>query len=283
MDFMLKYRPIKRSSIRLAAGKTYYRLNRYARWWKMREQFALVRSQDKLACFIAEHSTPLYRELHEVDRSVQEAKVHNLRIAVERLNGIVLEPGEVFSYWRLIGKPTKRKGYQPGMILYCGQMKLGIGGGLCQLSNLIYWITLHSPLEVVERYRHSYDVFPDANRTQPFGSGATCAYNYLDLMIRNSTKERYQLVLKVGETHLQGEWRSTAAPRYHYKIEERNHRMTLEPWGGHMRHNELYRQVYSLDGTWLRDESIADNHALMMYAPLLSDGKGESQSKELAK
>ena len=110
MDFMLKYRPIKRSSIRLAAGKAYYRLNRYARWWKMRETFALARSQDKLAYMIAEHSTSLYRELHEVDRSIQEAKVHNLHLAVERLNGIVLEPEEVFSYWRLIGKPTKRKG-----------------------------------------------------------------------------------------------------------------------------------------------------------------------------
>ena len=50
-----------------------------------------------------------------------------------------------------------------------------------------------------------------------------------------------------------------------------------------MRHNELYRQVYSLDGTWLRDESVAENHALMMYAPLLADGIDKSKCRELIK
>lgn len=47
-----------------------------------------------------------------------------------------------------------------------------------------------TPLTVVERYRHSHDVFPDANRTQPSGSGATCAYPHRDLMIRNDTEHR---------------------------------------------------------------------------------------------
>ena len=57
------------------------------------------------------------------------------------------------------------------MVLFLGQIGGDIGGGLCQLSNLIFWMTLHTPLTVTERYRHSHDVFPDANRTQPFGSG----------------------------------------------------------------------------------------------------------------
>ncbi|MEI3305467.1 MAG: VanW family protein [Dysosmobacter sp.] len=59
-------------------------------------------------------------------------------------------------------------------------------------------MTLHTPLTVVERYRHSHDVFPDANRTQPFGSGATCAYPHRDLMIRNDTQQPFQLCLRVG-------------------------------------------------------------------------------------
>ena len=70
------------------------------------------------------------------------------------------------------------------MVLHYGSFQTGIGGGLCQLSNLIYWMTLHTPLTVTERYRHSFDVFPDSRRTQPFGSGATCSYNYLDLQIK---------------------------------------------------------------------------------------------------
>ena len=62
-------------------------------------------------------------------------------------------------------------------------------------------MTLHTPLTVVERYRHSYDVFPDSGRTQPFGSGATCVYPYRDLMIRNDTQTTFRLHVTVGERY----------------------------------------------------------------------------------
>lgn len=63
---------------------------------------------------------------------------------------MVLRPGETFSYWRAIGKPTRRKGYWEGMILSGGTVGKGIGSGLCQLSNLIYWMTLHTELTVTD-------------------------------------------------------------------------------------------------------------------------------------
>lgn len=115
---------------------------------------------------------------------LQRNKIVNLKLAVDKLDGVVLYPGETFSYWRLIGKPTRKKGYLEGMVLFLGRIGSDVGGGLCQLSNLVFWMTLHTPLTVVERYRHSHDVFPDAGRAQPFGSGATCAYPHRDLMIR---------------------------------------------------------------------------------------------------
>lgn len=267
---MKQYKPVQRTALRIAMGKAYYRSQRYLKWLRMANQLATRRIAEPYEHRIAAHHTPLYRKLDQVDRSIQEAKIHNLRIAVKQLHGTVLEPGQVLSYWRLIGKPTAKKGYREGMILHYGKMQLGVGGGLCQLSNLLYWITLHSPLQVIERYRHSYDVFPDAQRTQPFGSGATCAYNYLDLMIHNPTDEPYQLWLTIGDQELHGEWRSTVPQRYTYEIVERNHRMTLEPWGGYMRHNELHRHTSTLDGAWLKEEYITENHALMMYAPLLA-------------
>ena len=68
----------------------------------------------------------------------------NLRLASARVNGIVLHPGQTFSYWYLIGRPTARKGYLPGMLLRNGRAVAGVGGGLCQLSNLIFWMTLHT-------------------------------------------------------------------------------------------------------------------------------------------
>ena len=98
---------------------------------------------------------------------LQENKIINLKLAAPRIHGILIRPGEVFSYWKLIGNPSRRKGYVDGMILRNGTFAAGTGGGLCQLSNLIFWMTLHTPLTVIERHRHGYDVFPDAIAPSP--------------------------------------------------------------------------------------------------------------------
>lgn len=200
---------------------------------------------------------------------LQQNKVKNLEIASKRINGILLKPGETFSYWRLIGHPTRRKGYVEGMILFYGRVTTGVGGGLCQLSNLIYWMTLHSPLSVTERYRHSYDVFPDARRDQPFGSGATCAYNYLDLQIKNETNHTYQLVIRLTDTHLVGEWRSDVPAARTYEVYEKEHRISHEYWGGYVRQNKIYRKIYNTAGDLIDDEFITENRAIMMYEPML--------------
>ena len=71
----------------------------------------------------------------------------NLRLAVEKLDGIIVYPQETLSYWKTIGKPSASKGYKKGMMLKDGTIVYGIGGGLCQLSNLLFWITY------IHRYR----------------------------------------------------------------------------------------------------------------------------------
>src|ERR1035437_864203 len=158
------------------------------------------------------------------------------------------------------------------MILFNGEIRHGTGGGLCQLSNLIYWMTLHTPLTVTERWRHSFDVFPDSIRTQPFGSGATCAYNYIDLQIANNTTFRFQLRLWLDDKYLCGEWRADGKPTGRYEIVEREHLIKLEWWGGYSRHNELFRRKFNIDSDELvEEEFITENHALMMYSPLLSE------------
>ena len=169
------------------------------------------------------HATPLVRRLRDADLWMQENKVQNLRLAAARLDGMTLLPGETLSYWRSIGNPTRRKGYVEGMLLRNGRVVPGVGGGLCQCSNLLYWMTLHTPLAVTERHRHGYDVFPDADRTQPFGSGATCFYNYLDLTIRNDTPDTWRLMLRVTDTHLEGEWRCSAPQTLRYEVYEKEH------------------------------------------------------------
>ncbi|EJL46504.1 putative vancomycin resistance protein [Brevibacillus sp. CF112] len=265
-------KPIARGRWRLAAGIVYYRGKRRIQWLVGRTRFAREKKSELLSHVHFSHQTILLRRLQNVEMWMQHNKVINLRLATARLDKVMLRPGETFSYWKLIGKPTKGKGYVEGMLLSYGRVTAGIGGGLCQLSNLLYWMTLHTPLTVTERHRHSYDVFPDANRTQPFGSGATCFYNYLDLQIENRTKQTFQLHVYLTDTHLVGEWRSDMPPTRTYEIIEKEHAITPSIWGGYERSNQLYRNVYAQDGTWLEQEWLTENRAYMMYEPLLPKG-----------
>lgn len=263
-------KPKIRTSTRLMLGSAYYTFKRYVFWIFGGIKFAY---KDKALLEYEHffHSTPLLRELKDVDMYMQYNKVVNLKIAVPKVNHVTIYPGEAFSYWKLIGRPTKRKGYLKGMVLQNGTFRAGTGGGLCQLSNLIYWMTLHTPLTIIERHRHGYDVFPDSSRTQPFGSGATCFYNYGDLMIKNNTDQSFQLCIEVTESELKGTWKSSAPPEYKYEVYEKRHVIQSEYWGGYTRHNLIFRKKYDLNNILIEDEFIAENHAIMMYAPLLQD------------
>lgn len=216
------------------------------------------------------------RPLKNVDMYLQENKKVNILLASKRLNGIMLMPGETFSFWRLVGFPGKMKGYKEGLVLSQGTLCKGIGGGLCQLSNLLFWMTLHTPLRVLERWRHSFDVFPDVNRTLPFGSGATVSYNYIDLQIANPTAQAFQLCLWQDDDRLYGEWRSEFEPEHIYRVFEKNHRIEGHAWG-YTRHNELYRTITSFESGEIEEEFITANNALMMYNPLLEAGTSATE------
>lgn len=262
-------KPIKRSKLRQKCGMIYYGTVRKLLWISMAHKFARVRTEEPLKYLCFSHKTPLRRQLKNVDMWLQENKIINLKLAAPRIHGILIRPGEVFSYWRLIGKPSRIKGYTKGMVLRSGTFYPGTGGGLCQLSNMIFWMAAHSPLTIAERHRHGYDVFPDSNRTQPFGSGATCYYPHGDLMLRNDTEKTYQILVTVGEDYLKGELRVSAPMTQKYCVKEKNHHVESEYWGGHSRHNELYQEIYSLEGELLDTKPLVENHALMMYSPFL--------------
>jgi vancomycin resistance protein VanW len=264
-------RPRRRRRWRLALGQEYYTLRRRLEWWRSPDRLGRLGTLEP-GFEQVRHSTPMLRQLKDVDMALQRNKAVNLALASARLDGLVLQPGEVFSYWRLIKRPTRRRGYRKGMVLASGAVRSGMGGGLCQLSNLIYWMTIHTPLTVVERHRHNYDVFPDVDRVIPFGAGATCFYNYGDLVIRNDTDRPYQLRVGVEGDRLAGRWLATAPPPLTYEVYEKAHLMRAELWGGHTRHNVLFRRVFDAAGAQIGDEFVVENHAVMMYAPLLPPG-----------
>lgn len=261
--------PRNRTALRRYLGRCFYTWKRRWRWFRGAEKWA-VRQESSLETIVFQHQTPLFRRLQALDMYLQVNKVTNLQLAAAKINGVVIRPGETFSFWYLVGNPTARKGYLEGLVLENGRLRKGVGGGLCQMGNLLYWMALHSPLTVTERWRHSYDVFPDEARSLPFGSGATLAYNYIDLQIRNDTPHDFQVEVWLSETDLHGAIRSNTPGAFRYEVFESEHFIQHEPWGGYSRHNQIRRRVLDKSsGDLLREEDVAENHALMMYQPFL--------------
>lgn len=265
-------KPKKRSKARIMFGAVYYTLRRYYYWHLSGIDFAKEIKKEFLPVEVFSHRTIMLRILKDVDIRLQNNKVVNLKIAIKNLNGLVIEPGQIFSFWRQVKKPTKGKGYLEGMILQNGKVISGTGGGLCQLSNLLYWMTLHTPLTIVERWRHGYDVFPDVDRDQPFGSGATCAYPSMDLGIKNNTGQRFQLSLEITNGYLAGKWLSARPVKFRYEIFEKDREIRSEWWGGYTRNNKIFRKIIDKEtDEILKEELVTENQAIMMYEPFLEN------------
>ncbi len=117
-----------------------------------------------------------------------EAKKKNLLIAINRIEDIQINPNEIFSFWKTVGNPSQKRGFVGSRSLVNGKIENSIGGGLCQLAGLIYYVSLYANLEILERHNHSMDIYTDETRFTPLGSDATVAFGYKDLKIRNNLK-----------------------------------------------------------------------------------------------
>lgn len=234
---------------------------------RRRVPFARSVSCERLPVTVVRHRSILRRQLGDVDPRLQESKILNLRLAAATLDGLLIRPGEVFSFWDRVGRPSRARGFVDGLVLAGGEVRTGVGGGLCQLSNLLYWMALHTPLEVVERHHHGFDPFPDFGRVLPFGSGATVFYNYGDLRLADRTDLTFQLRVRVTDLHLAG---SIAADRpwpFVYHVEERDHAFTRGVDGRLFRDNELWRRTLDrATGRTVATDLLMANHAEVKYA-----------------
>ena len=80
----------------------------------------------------------------------------NISLAAQKLNGVVIMPGETFSYNQTVGQRTKAAGFKEAPAYLNGQVVQEVGGGICQVSSTLYNAVLYSNLEIVERYNHGF-------------------------------------------------------------------------------------------------------------------------------
>lgn len=230
------------------------------------EKIAKERKANLLSNIVKSHSSVLIRHLEGVDMRLQENKVTNIRLAAEKINGIVIKPGETFSLWKTIGKTTEKEGYKEGLVIRRGG-KLGsdIAGGLCQMANMVHWLVLNSPLTVTELHHHSDALFPDERRRVPFGTGTSVVNNYVDYRFKNNTDQAVQITVWIEDGELCGELRSERPYPCRYRLIEENHHFRKEG-ERYYRISKVYRLVIEKEsGAQIRKELILDNHSLVMY------------------
>ena len=222
---------------------------------------------------LSEHKTPLLRETgiakKSGDSNLQDGKVRNLEVASKKINRVVVRSGEFFSYHGLVGWPGRLKGFRPGLELRNGELKAGIGGGCCALSNLLYLLAIRAGLDIVERHRHGLNMFPDHGRTVPFGCGATVFFPYADLKCRNPFE--FPILIDVSiedDTYLAGKILAAEKSDIQYVIKERDHRFEKrgDKW---YRENRIVRiPLSATTGEPLGGEvEIATNRGLCLYDP----------------
>lgn len=230
------------------------------------KKFAKKKSKDNFEYIWKGDTKVLLRKLHGVDIQLQKNKVKNLQLASKKIDGIIVNSGEEFSFWNLVGSATKRKGYLEGLVISNSQMKKGVGGGLCQMANMIHWLVLHTPLTVTELHHHSDALFPDVKRRVPFGTGTSISYKALDYRFKNTTEYPIQIRVWLDETFLYGEIRSIVPLKEKYKIIEEDNHYAKDEDGIFYRNSKVYRIITDKKTNQeIKKELILDNHSKVMY------------------
>ncbi|MEI3579439.1 MAG: VanW family protein [Acutalibacteraceae bacterium] len=224
------------------------------------------------------------RRLGNVDMQLQENKAVNLALAAPCVDRVLIRPGEEFSFWRLVGNPTAERGFRDGLVIAGGKTGSGIGGGMCQFTNLIHWMVLHSELTITEHHQHDgLDLFPDYGRKIPFGTGTSILYNYLDYRFRNDTRRTYQLTIWLDEEYLHGELLADVPQDFSFHIECRDEFFSREEDGVY-RNNEIWRHKIDVHtGREVGAELLRKNHARLAYDPAgltLVDLRGRTGGEE---
>lgn len=230
------------------------------------KKLAHHKSDYVLPVVIYKHNSLIRRKLGNTNMLLQENKATNLKLAAPKVNKILIRPGETFSFWHLVGHTSAKKGYKEGLTISNGSATQGVGGGLCQFTNLIHWMILHTPLKIVEHHHHDgLDLFPDFNRQIPFGTGTSIMYNYLDYRFYNDTNVTFQLITYVTDDYLCGELRANQRlnNKYHIKCEDE---FFSKENGVVYRNNKIYKECIDVKtGNIVSRDIVKISHAKVMY------------------
>jgi len=158
-------------------------------------------------------AAPLFRVV-EIDQPIRmtafaEGKLANIRLGAAALDGVTIAPGEIFSFWALVGEPAAAAGFALGRSIRGGQVGGEVGGGLCQVSGIAYELLLRGGLAPIERHPHSRDLYSEEERFTPLGLDATVVWPYRDVRFANRRGSPVTLRLAVEDDRLRATLHAT--------------------------------------------------------------------------
>lgn len=195
---------------------------------------------DKLRYPLFKEKSLMINENTGQDIVYQYNKVHNLKLAASTINHLLIRPNETFSFWYLVHKADRKEKYKEALVLKNGEIVPGYGGGLCQLSDLLFYVLLHSPLTIAERHGHKVLDFPSTDKAFPEGVDATVYEPYLDLKFYNGTDYSFVLEISFDETYMYIELSSEKKFSDPYIIHNRNLKYVKEA-GRTIEYVDIYR------------------------------------------
>lgn len=174
------------------------------------------------------------------------ARINNITLAAEAMNGTILLPGEQFDYNECLGERTSAKGYQSAGAYANGQHTTAIGGGICQGSSTLYYCTLKANLEIVERWDHYFAV-----SYLPMGMDATVSWGGPNFVFANNRDwpiridawvSNGQLTIQIWGTDVDGSYVD----------------ITADGWeDAEFYYAQTYRNVYAADGSLISSDAEA--------------------------
>jgi vancomycin resistance protein VanW len=262
----MSFAPVIRRFVPFSMRAAAHRLRRHLQDLRKPQAWASRKEEDAayFPYLWVEKSSPLQRGgAGDAIAAHTAEKKTNLQLAGGILDGLVIQPGEVFSFCRLVGPTTVARGFLPALEMHDGVMSTHVGGGLCQMANLLFHLAVMSDGEILERHRHGFDLYPDNARSMPFGYGATVFYNYVDFRWRNPHAIALRLTVEVGETEVFARIYGASPRPYGVQVIETDHAFYRKN-GVVWRRNKLWRERDL--GEKKERELLFVNDSRVMYA-----------------
>ena len=232
-----------------------------------KEKWAHTFEQEKLPVLVASHHSNMIKRGPGIDPQLQLNKADNIRLACSKMNGLIINPGEVFSFWKYVGKTSKKNGFSEGRIIANGKLIAGVGGGLCNLANTINLTVLHSPMTITELHHHSDALAPDTDgKRVPYSAGTSVNYNFVDYRFCNNTSQPVQLCTWCDGDTLKTELRTTEQFPNTYSIVEEGHHFHKEDNGKYYRVSKIYIDTIDRStGEIVNHKLHWNNHSEVMF------------------